>query len=315
MRATIRLWTAALVCAAVAVAAAAPARADATPSGPPTPGQPVKNRAGVPIDQLTPVPPPPGPPRPARPAYQLYMEVDGPLLAVAGVFAIGRSIRGGLAPAYCAPAEGSATAATDQCDPSALNWLDRHFAGRYRPGWKKYSDIGLYGLEGLAVAGIMLDDGLGAGINDLVVIAEATMLASAASGLSTAVTGRPRPYMYGTEAPLATRQSGDGGLSYFSGHTSTSFGLVTSTFMTLHRLHPDDRWPWYVMAAGSVAAGFVGATRILAGQHFPTDVLAGAVVGVGIGVAVPAMHRSPHVTATPMAVDGGGGLAVAGRLP
>ena len=72
-----------------------------------------------------------------------------------------------------------------------------------------------------------------------------------ASGVSTAITGRPRPYMYGTTAPLAVRQDGNGGLSFFSGHSSTAFGLVTSTFVTLHRLPPHARWPWYALAAST----------------------------------------------------------------
>jgi membrane-associated phospholipid phosphatase len=262
------------------------------------------------------VPTPTKSPKPARPAYQLYFEVDGPLLTIAAVFGIGRSIRGGLAPAYCAPVQGSITEQSAQCDPATLNWLDRHVAGRYHPGWSTWSDIGVYSLHALAAAGILIDDGLRAGLNDLVVVAEATLMASAASGISTASTGRPRPYMYGTEAPLAVRESGDGGLSYFSGHASTAFAVSTATFVTLHRLHPDDRWPWLVLAGGSVAAGFVGATRVLAGQHFPTDVLAGAAVGAAFGLLVPALHKAPRrLEVAPLAMIAGGGLSISGALP
>src|SRR5213075_1198523 len=51
---------------------------------------------------LTPVKPPPPTTTDSR-AYQLYWEVDAPLLTIAIVFGLGRTIRGGLAPAYCAP--------------------------------------------------------------------------------------------------------------------------------------------------------------------------------------------------------------------
>jgi membrane-associated phospholipid phosphatase len=112
------------------------------------------------------------------------------------------------------------------------------------------------------------------------------------------------------------REDGNGGLSFFSGHTSTAFGLVTSTFVTLHRLHPESRWPWYVLAGGVASAGFVGATRILAGWHFPTDVVAGAAVGTAVGVIVPSLHASPRrVAAVPMSVASGGGIALTGRFP
>ena len=245
----------------VVLAVALPLQA-ARAAGPEIPPQNAEgkttNKEGVPIDQLTPVPTPTKSPKPARPAYQLYFEVDGPMLTIAAVFGIGRSIRGGLAPAYCAPVQGSIMAQSTQCDPATLNWLDRQVAGRYRPSWSRWSDIGVYSLEALAAAGILIDDGVRAGLNDLVVVAEASLMASAAAGISTASTGRPRPYMYGTEAPLAVRQSGDGGLSFFSGHTSTAFAVTTATFVTLHRLHPDDRWPWLVLAGGSFACRLRG---------------------------------------------------------
>jgi membrane-associated phospholipid phosphatase len=307
------------VCVLAAGLSLAPSRVRAE-SGPEVPATnregKTTDRSGVPIDQLTPVPTKAEAPGPARPAYQLYWEVDGPLFTIAVVAGIGRFIRGGLAPAFCAPVEGSITAQSDHCDPATLNWVDRRFAGRYRPGWTPWSDIGLYGLEALAAAGILVDEGLRAGLNDLVVVAEATLMAQAASGISTAVTGRPRPYMYGTEASMAVRQSGDGGLSYFSGHTSTAFGLATSTFVTLRRLHPDHRWPWLVLAGGGVAATLIGATRVLAGSHFPTDVLAGAAVGTAFGLLVPALHRAPtRLGVAPMPVASGGGLSLSGALP
>jgi membrane-associated phospholipid phosphatase len=273
------------------------------------------NDQGKPTDELTPVKPPATISH-DQPAYQLFWEVDAPLLTIAAVFGIGRSIRAGLAPAYCAPQQGSPVEQTTHCDPQTLNSLDRLVAGRYSPGWNQWSDIGLYSIEALAGAGVLAAEGLRAGVNDLVVVAEATLLASAAAGISTAMTGRPRPYLYGTEAPLSVRENGDGGLSYFSGHASTAFATVTATFVTLHRLHPDSRWPWYVLGAGGAAAAFVGATRILAGEHFPTDVVAGAAVGAAIGLIVPALHAAPsRMSAVPLAVASGGGIGLTGSFP
>jgi membrane-associated phospholipid phosphatase len=298
----------------LALGAARAAAAQSNPAAGAAPSSAAQEPApSLPSPKLTPVPSPPERP---LPAYQLYWEVDVPLLTLAAVFGIGRTIRGGLAPAYCAPQPGSSTEETAYCDPGALNWLDRHVAGRYQPSWGKWSNVGLYSLEALAAATIIATEGPRSGLNDLVVVAEATLAASAASGISTAITGRPRPYMYGTTAPLDVRQNGNGGLSFFSGHTSTAFAAVTATFFTLHRLHPEARWPWFVLAAGVAGAGFVGATRVLAGAHFPTDVLAGAAVGTSIGLLGPALRAAPRrVSAVPMAVDSGGGIAITGPLP
>ncbi len=36
---------------------------------------------------------------------------------------------------------------------------------------------------------------------------------------------------------------------------------------------------------------FVSIERVRAGEHFPTDVIAGAVAGAGVGTIVPHLHR------------------------
>jgi hypothetical protein len=34
-----------------------------------------------------------------------------------------------------------------------------------------------------------------------------------------------------------------------------------------------------------------GALRVEAGMHFPTDVIVGGIAGMGLGIAVPELHR------------------------
>jgi membrane-associated phospholipid phosphatase len=46
-----------------------------------------------------------------------------------------------------------------------------------------------------------------------------------------------------------------------------------------------------LLYAGAVA---VGALRVAAAQHFPTDVVSGAALGAGIGWLVPTIHPLPR---------------------
>lgn len=64
--------------------------------------------------------------------------------------------------------------------------------------------------------------------------------------------------------------------SFPSGHTSFSFNAATS--LTL--LFPK----WYVAVPAYAWASCVGYSRMYLGMHYPTDVLAGAIVGVGTAV-------------------------------
>jgi membrane-associated phospholipid phosphatase len=122
--------------------------------------------------------------------------------------------------------------------------------------------------------------------------------------------GRPRPFLYGQDAPLTERESGGAAMSFPSGHTANAFAAVTATFSIWHALRPDSAAPYWALAIGGALATTVGVSRILGGDHFPSDVLAGALIGGAIGWAIPALHRTSSLALTPSA----NGLQLTGRL-
>ena len=63
------------------------------------------------------------------------------------------------------------------------------------------------------------------------------------------------------------------GYSFPSGHTSLAFATATSLSMAYPK--------WYVIAPSFVWAGAVGYSRMHLGVHYPSDVLAGAIIGSG----------------------------------
>ena len=155
------------------------------------------------------------------------------------------------------------------------------------------------------------DEGLANMLNDLVVVAETQLIASAFASLTSAAVRRPRPYMYSEAAPLADRQQADGALSFFSGHTTNAFAASLVLYSTLKRRHPDSPAAYFALGGTVAAASVVGAGRILAGNHFPTDVLTGALVGSSMGILVPALHAS-GLSVSPAPVGGSAGLSVSG---
>ena len=81
---------------------------------------------------------------------------------------------------------------------------------------------------------------------------------------------RVRPYV--TYPDLQYYQNENTG-SFPSGHTSFSFCTAASLSMSYPR--------WYVITPCYLWAASVGYSRLYLGEHYPTDVLAGAVVGTG----------------------------------
>jgi len=81
---------------------------------------------------------------------------------------------------------------------------------------------------------------------------------------------RPRPY---TTYPDIKAFDSETSLSFPSGHTSLAF--TTATALSL-------KYPkWYVIAPSYFWACSVGYSRMNLGMHYPTDVLAGAIIGSG----------------------------------
>ena len=81
---------------------------------------------------------------------------------------------------------------------------------------------------------------------------------------------RTRPYVTYPDLQPAFIESDP---SFPSGHTS--FAFYTATMLSIHT----DKW--YVIAPLYTWATAVGYSRLHLGVHYPTDVLAGAVVGAG----------------------------------
>ena len=71
----------------------------------------------------------------------------------------------------------------------------------------------------------------------------------------------------------------------------TAFTAATAYTVTFWLRHPESPWRWLVLGLAGVAGLTVGLLKIRAGYHFPTDIAAGAVVGVSVGTLIPLLHR------------------------
>lgn len=81
---------------------------------------------------------------------------------------------------------------------------------------------------------------------------------------------RDRPFV---TYPEIEQQTSAGPLSFPSGHTSSAFATATSLSLAYPK--------WYVIAPSFLWAGTVGYSRMHLGVHYPSDVLAGALIGIG----------------------------------
>lgn len=85
---------------------------------------------------------------------------------------------------------------------------------------------------------------------------------------------RKRPYDRYPEKVYA--YSHESSPSFPSGHTATAFALATSLCIKYPK--------WYIIAPTAAWACSVGISRMNEGVHYPSDVIAGAVIGAGCAV-------------------------------
>jgi membrane-associated phospholipid phosphatase len=173
---------------------------------------------------------------------------------------------------------------------------------------------------------------------DLVLIAEAIAINALVTEILKTAVRRPRPYTFmdPLDVPAQERQAlidaqtgTQATWSFPSGHTSTAFTATTAgaTLLTLELL---GRSPWAIACAwvgGTGLAATTGIMRVLAGRHFPSDVVTSALIGMGVGIAVPLAHWKPtpvgdrvdrrrerNFTLAPYGGAGVFGLRIAGTL-
>ena len=81
---------------------------------------------------------------------------------------------------------------------------------------------------------------------------------------------RPRPFV---TYPFLEKVTSGGSPSFPSGHTADAFSIATSLSIAYPK--------WYIIIPAYGWAGAVAYSRMDLGVHYPSDVLAGAIIGAG----------------------------------
>lgn len=75
--------------------------------------------------------------------------------------------------------------------------------------------------------------------------------------------------------------------SFPSGHTSTAFNLAATMSIQYKK--------WYIVAPAFLWASSVGYSRLYLGEHYPTDVFAGATIGIASAYLNEWLHKKLFV--------------------
>jgi membrane-associated phospholipid phosphatase len=305
-----------------------PAPPPPPPAPPPAPAGPASPSSNVPVasehseERKSDLEPKAAEPAPHKVTFAADPIADGGIIIAAGTFAlILEEINGTgeIRPQQISP----------NFDRSQLLGIDRAAVDQTADqASRTTSNIGLFAAVGFAAIDPVLtavrEKHVQAGLVDGLIYLQAIMVTHGVTNLAKIAVRRPRPIAYieaekHKDDPNYSNSNTDSALSFFSGHASiTATIAATASYLAFARA-PNLWRPILTLGVGAAVTTFVSAERVRAGAHFPSDVIAGAIAGAGIGVIVAHIHRSEDVKQRRIWVGaapapGGGGVSLGGMF-
>lgn len=192
----------------------------------------------------------------------------------------------------------TATLTCHPCKAANLNALDRWVVNRSPDNVRTLTDV----MVAAAIAAPIALSAIEAATSedsgrwnafwvDTLVFAEAMALTISLNQAVKHIVQRPRPYTYQLAAEDSNQVEADATNSFYSGHTASAFTGAVALASTFTYRHPESALRPLVWAGSLTFAAATGVGRVLGGDHFWTDVMAGAVLGAAVGWWVPGSHR------------------------
>lgn len=170
--------------------------------------------------------------------------------------------------------------------------IDRIATRYWSPPAQKASDVLLYASIAAPLF-LLADKNMRQDIAPIAIMGIETFVVNMAlTGITKELVQRKRPFTYNPDAPMYKKVDKDATSSFFSGHTSVTAAMSFYTAQVYADYYPNNKRGKSIMWASAATIPAVTAfLRVRGGKHFPTDVLVGYLVGAGVGILMPRLHR------------------------
>lgn len=229
--------------------------------------------------------------QPKKSPYKMHAVLDFPIIGVSGVgIATSRYLQLNVEPLSAIEISNLSTANIPKIDLSAHE--------QWSPKFGTASKVGTYAAilsPGLLLLSPDIDrDDWG---SIILLSAETFAMTDFAVQMTKVQVLRPRPYLLNPNitVPDNLLQNREHRFSYLSGSTTYSAAMSFAAASMFADYHPKSKYKKYVWIAAAVVPAAVGYMRYRSGEHYPTDIVSGYVVGASIGMFVPFIHRKAKV--------------------
>ena len=176
--------------------------------------------------------------------------------------------------------------------PGNINRLDRSATDNWSPNGAKWSDITLTSTMISPLAFLLNDKTRDDFIILGVMYSESLLITNGLNMTIKNIVQRKRPFTYNPDAPHKDKKEKDAVLSFYSGHTANAFNSAVFAGTVFSDYYAQSLWRYAVWGTSLMLASTTGYLRYYSGKHYPTDIIAGAIIGSITGWAIPALHRN-----------------------
>ncbi|MFC1887946.1 phosphatase PAP2 family protein [Candidatus Cloacimonadota bacterium] len=148
-----------------------------------------------------------------------------------------------------------------------IPWYDNWISFKYDKDLKKVSDYTYMSLLGTSLALTFHRKNF---IENFLVLGEIMVAQSAVGKWVKTISARKRPYVYDTSSNRKNQNS------FYSLHSSGAFAIATYTYYYYSKMHGRNYLLAALLYSGASATAVL---RVASAQHFPSDVVAGALAG------------------------------------
>lgn len=174
---------------------------------------------------------------------------------------------------------------------SSINRFDRLTVGQRSISADKLSDLLAYGSVILPAITYVVNVRDANWRNSSVMYLETVLYNLALTNIVKYSVRRKRPYVYSEVLGDAEVFDYRGSAAFYSGHTSFAASNAWFGALIFHDAFPESKWVPVMYGAAIVLPASTGFARVLAGEHFPTDVAVGYLMGAATAFAVVASHK------------------------
>jgi membrane-associated phospholipid phosphatase len=189
--------------------------------------------------------------------------------------------------------------------PEDVPWFDRGATNNWSQRWRDRSDVyrdlvlrATYLYIGLEGVNLLFQGKFRETATLATMFVESYLFTWGVITMTKPIVGRKRPIVFNTDLSVEQRygmtmsdDDADVLFSFFSGHAAGAFATATFLSKVFTDLHGRSIWSDLVWGSTLSAATMAAHSRVKAGKHFPSDVIAGAVAGSAIGYMIPVLHK------------------------